>query len=646
MSDQSPGDMNSATHEHINRSFPRIYEPGISRPVRIRQSRLWEERRPICSAIAGEQVSEEAQRALNSAIHDSGVRVDGFQNAERAPAFGLQEPVFRTTHLSDSLAGTVLRVWAEANNSLHDAVVTHLKDQDLPTLGLDFAEDRFRGVWDFDTWQRERDRIVQFHGDQYDRDDVALMLCYVSGNMPAPLESQSPEASPSMGNREVLSTFLDYLRLLPPNDPEWERGIPEFVQQVDKIIKTKEVARHQATKLEAGIVEIRNTFSDEFNYLEQRIDFWSAALFTYVSSTSHALQLVAELKGALEEYRPIRKQAPVRSEEQIRAEKRTGLESVILSTVGRIHRLMSDNQGPEDDTPPPHPGPVEQGPLDAPSSRPELGDAPANDSVSWDESAKGYNEGRPTDALAVKGTWETSTDPAPAVVEPADPEVWTPEAPVVAVPAVSEEEYTALQLENQELKQDVGYLKEEVESLRSDLHDSRTMEEYWRLAYQKEQQGSEDSGKIELFSIEDVNSAVKQARQKFSRQLLFPLNSESNVEDNPFNTPQTVWEALQWLATTYHQSRTGKLREPNLDRSIREACGWWYKSDQHNTTMGRYRNSYTTKVDGKTYWLKEHIGTGTNRDARYTIRIAFNWDRARQKVVVGYIGRHQRTDAS
>ena len=46
------------------------------------------------------------------------------------------------------------------------------------------------------------------------------------------------------------------------------------------------------------------------------------------------------------------------------------------------------------------------------------------------------------------------------------------------------------------------------------------------------------------------------------------------------------------------------------------------------------------------YTLVEHIGKGTTFDARYTIRIAFDWDRDRRQVIVGYIGRHQQTDAS
>ena len=93
-------------------------------------------------------------------------------------------------------------------------------------------------------------------------------------------------------------------------------------------------------------------------------------------------------------------------------------------------------------------------------------------------------------------------------------------------------------------------------------------------------------------------------------------------------------------------SRLGDIVVTDFDLSVRETCGWWYKPSQGETTMTSYRNSYTTQLDGKTYWLKEHIGKGTNRDARYTIRIAFDWDRERKAVVVGYIGRHQQTDAS
>jgi hypothetical protein len=72
----------------------------------------------------------------------------------------------------------------------------------------------------------------------------------------------------------------------------------------------------------------------------------------------------------------------------------------------------------------------------------------------------------------------------------------------------------------------------------------------------------------------------------------------------------------------------------------------WYKTSQHDTTMTTYRNSYTTRVGGRTVWLREHIGKGASLDPRRTIRIAFDWDRGLRKVIIGYIGRHQKTAAS
>lgn len=61
--------------------------------------------------------------------------------------------------------------------------------------------------------------------------------------------------------------------------------------------------------------------------------------------------------------------------------------------------------------------------------------------------------------------------------------------------------------------------------------------------------------------------------------------------------------------------------------------------------MGQFAEYYEVVVDGRKHKLEEHISTG-NGYARGTIRIAFYWDGDRGKVVVGYIGRHQRTTAT
>ena len=61
--------------------------------------------------------------------------------------------------------------------------------------------------------------------------------------------------------------------------------------------------------------------------------------------------------------------------------------------------------------------------------------------------------------------------------------------------------------------------------------------------------------------------------------------------------------------------------------------------------MGKYSSDYETTLGDRKFILEHHIGMGRGR-GESAIRIAFAWDSERQMVIVGYVGRHQRTDAS
>ena len=112
-----------------------------------------------------------------------------------------------------------------------------------------------------------------------------------------------------------------------------------------------------------------------------------------------------------------------------------------------------------------------------------------------------------------------------------------------------------------------------------------------------------------------------------------------------FDKPRQVFDALQWLATTYYRSKSGEEAEPDLDNSVFEACGWRYKHLQPPVTGSRYRADYETTYEGRTHTLYELIGRGAGQTPN-RIRLAFAWDAERRVVVVGYIGRRQRTDAT
>ena len=144
----------------------------------------------------------------------------------------------------------------------------------------------------------------------------------------------------------------------------------------------------------------------------------------------------------------------------------------------------------------------------------------------------------------------------------------------------------------------------------------------------------------------NVADVVEKANKTYSLQLTFALNSISEVRNCPFLRPKEVWQALEWLATTYYEARVGQTGEPDFDRSIRTSCGWRYAPHQSKATVARNRKAYTTGVDYKEYTIEEHIGTNRSGDPQHTIRIAFGWDAEIEKVVVGYLGLHQPTQRS
>jgi len=190
-------------------------------------------------------------------------------------------------------------------------------------------------------------------------------------------------------------------------------------------------------------------------------------------------------------------------------------------------------------------------------------------------------------------------------------------------------------------------LQGELESARSELRLYQGEAESWRRAYVNERKGvSKELGEEELAPIEDVSTAVARAQEMFADQLAFALNSVSDVEANPYEEPEKVWAALEWLGTTYYRSRTGQRSIPDFDLSLREVCGWGYQAHQSKATMSKNKRWYTTIIDGEAYWLHEHMGTGSSKDARYTIRIGFDWDEKKRIVVIGFIGQHQKTSAT
>ena len=125
------------------------------------------------------KASGDSGRKLDSAIRGS-IRFRHYRDFSLIPAATLLETISNTVCRSGKLAGAVLQVWVESREEMRRLVAEHLNSRNIPDEYPDFSQDGFRSFWDGESWQRELDWIVELPG-EWDEDDVALMLCYVSG---------------------------------------------------------------------------------------------------------------------------------------------------------------------------------------------------------------------------------------------------------------------------------------------------------------------------------------------------------------------------------------------------------------------------------------------------------------------------------
>ncbi len=587
------------------------------------------------------RASPESKRAFETEMDKLNLRIPGFRNASvalRSNPQRLKDPVRHSLILSDKLAAAALEVWVESHQPLREIVRERIDDIGayigVSVEPADLSKNGLRGNWPQPSWDYETDRFATLH-DDYDEDDLALMMCYVSGRLPG-MEDSDGESEAALEAVEQLPDILKLLALcavdleeLPVSAPEWESDIPEFAEKIAETVSAKQEERSRAATLDSFIAEIGDDFSAELAYLESDTSSWSAVNLSDTQDIPEALSICEELRSALTEYRTARESppAPTRSENIERRNRIDQLEDRALNLLDRIGRLMSGESIPDDD-PPTKPAPSEEQVEAEPPRRDEEVhisrfpdydlDHLAHENISLKSEIDELN--RRNESLRIDNSRLEDEN------------------------QTLRSENRKLEGENQSLRLDKEDLRRE---MRAELSKSRDEITRLRLAYDEERNMPRPTLEDVSVHVESVDDAVRYASEMFPDRLLFRTNSKSVVRENSFEKPKDVWSALEWLATTYHSAKMGELSErPDFDLSIREACGWWYKSDQHETTRNKYRDWYTTRVNGDRRWLLEHIGTGASKDARHTIRIAFDWDKDEKLVVVGYIGQHQRTDAT
>ena len=577
---------------------------------------------------ARDHLPVDIKRNLDTAIRNCEVRVPGAQfqlkDVYDAPTHHLLPPVLRKMGTSDELAEVILRAWAAVKNDLYENVVQHLLWNDEPTYGPDRGELCFRGYWDATDWQRNFNQVLADHS-SYDRNDVALMLWYASGQLP-----------PTLGDTDDSSDQVDFqhwkelLRAVPAEASVWEQALT-FAADLKDILaeKREERSRMAVSHLKAKIKDIWLEYSEELVYLEKNIGGWAFAGEILPEDAMLALEKVNNLDLLLDQYRPIRDQAQSRSVENSRAGRRAELESEIIASVVAVEPLFRsgavgswlETVGATKD-PTPEPPPV----------RPET--VPTEPAPASNNGFRALPMDFPGD-----GTADANVPPElPHVVPEPTPEP-TPEPVQQEAPAVAASSNDSILAKLTALAQDLELLRSQVTN-----GTGAAGKQGERVI---EGRPSPPDSPVEVASrSRGLAAAVARAERIYSRQLQFRLNPESSVADNPFEDSQSVFDALEWLASTYYSARQETLDAAILNESLYRICRWKYAGSQWDDTFFESEGRYRMLVNGNAYFLNETVGKGMGNDPVNTIRIAFYWDAQREKVVIGYIGRHRGSSES
>lgn len=544
-----------------------------------------------CKAPSG------VRSALNSAI-GMGIRVNGFRNASKASPKQLQGPVLANLERGDSrLAGAVLRAWEESCAPLRNLVAEHLGAAGQPVASPDYKRCLFKGIWDKDDWIRQRKALLEGREDGLDEDDVALMLCLVSGRVPAP-DYPEPELPPIESGR--FRRWFDELADLPPNASDWEDA-ENFAKAVEDLAvrKKDEFIVARIADFSEELDGLKEKFAQELRYLGLTLGAWfDSVLERQFDILPEAWDIVKELGAQLSAYRPIRPQAAVLEEEKHRSKARKRCERAILDIVDKWGELMSKPQEA----------------------------AASNVAQSREDYATGEAAGEEAEEAGASG--------------PAH------EALLSELESLKQAE-ESLRAENAGAQSDKEQLVKEIRELKGQLVQSEEMGEHWRQAYVLERGKFEREGGAEApAALDSVSDAINRAKATFVNELVFALNSKSR-KNCPFQKPEEVFDALAWLATEFRRMRLNPGANPDFNKSIKEACsGWFYKANQTEVTMSQFSDWYRTSCGGQPYELSNHIGKGTSFDPKSTIRIAFAWDEENNRVILGFIGLHQKNRSS
>ena len=187
----------------------------------------------------------------------------------------------------------------------------------------------------------ERDTILS-HRENLDIDDVALMICFATGNIPSDPQPDTQVGKEPM-DEDILGQARHYLELLPVDAPEWSVHVPNFLTAVSEILSRKELERESLTAVRALDLQVADLgqFSGKLSYLELDINSWKTPVDLSAAEATRLTGLLTEFKECLEKYDPVPHLGNSLSETQRLREEHDQASRNIQELKERIDQLLS-----------------------------------------------------------------------------------------------------------------------------------------------------------------------------------------------------------------------------------------------------------------------------------------------------------------
>ena len=295
------------------------------------------------------QLPPYARDKLNSILNDA-VTISQFPRfPSKAPPPILKQAVLRDLHGSDCLMTSVLKTWFASHRSLQNLVVEHLRKTDLVVDVSDLENYRFNSYWSYDEWTSYCDRIVESHED-LNEDDVAFMVCYVTGKVPTYLGNKLEDEKQPLKS-DILQETLAYLKKLAANSPEWEIDVPNLLSAIDELSEEKAAERAAVASrqhLITTLAEFQDQYFRQLEYFELDISIWSAPTHINTLILAEAHDLLERLSGFIDEYSSIPEIGSSLTETRLLNQKRQELEERMLRVKSELDQLLPTDTGQDD----------------------------------------------------------------------------------------------------------------------------------------------------------------------------------------------------------------------------------------------------------------------------------------------------------